>query len=117
MLAQVISAITEYLPYKRRLAALSAMSNDLNTLALTMENDWFKVSRGLMTDEEINDLHMDIKQRKHQATVKSFPNTSLPEDAGLLERADSRSRQRQLNRSAEGPDARFPCFRSTPGRS
>jgi hypothetical protein len=89
MVAQVITAVKEYLPYKKRLNSLSTMSNDLNSLALGMENDWFKVSRGLLTDEEVNDLHMDTKRRKHEATVKSFPNTSLPEDRRSLERANS----------------------------
>jgi hypothetical protein len=87
MLAQVISAVKEYLPYKKRLNSLSSLSNDLNTLAITMENDWFKVSRGLLTDTEINDLHMDLKRRIREATVKSFPNTTLPLDKKLVDRA------------------------------
>ncbi len=89
MVAQVVTAVKEYLPYKNRLKSLSALSNDLESLTLIMENDWFKVSRGLLSDEEINDLHMGMKRRKREATVKSFPNTSLPEDKRLLERADS----------------------------
>ena len=89
MISQVITAVKEYLPYKKRLNSLSTMSNDLNSLALVMENDWFKVSRGLLTDEEVNDLHMAMKRRKNEATVKSFPNTSLPEEKRLLERANS----------------------------
>ena len=89
MLSQVITAVKEYLPYKKRLNSLSGMSNDLNALAIAMENDWFKVSRGLLTDEEVHDLHMDMKRRKNEATVKNFLNTSLPEDKRSLERADS----------------------------
>jgi hypothetical protein len=89
MLSQVITAVKDHLPYRKRLNALSGMSNDLNSLAIGMENDWFKVGRGLLTDEEINDLHIDMKRRKNAATMKNFPNMSLPEDKRLLERADA----------------------------
>ena len=54
-----------------------------------MESDWFKVSRGLLTDQEVHDLHMDMKRRKHEATLKSFGNASLPEVKRLLDRATS----------------------------
>ena len=78
MLAQVINALKEHLPYKRRLFSLSTLSNDLSSLALVMENDWYKVSRGTLTEDEINSLHMEMKRQKLQATIKSFPDSSLP---------------------------------------
>lgn len=89
MLAQVINAVKEYLPYKKRLHSLSTLSNDFNSLVLVMENDWYKVSRGLLTEEEINDLHMETKRKKHEATAKSFPDASLPTKRRLLARADA----------------------------
>lgn len=89
MASQVINAVKEYLPYKTRLSSLSTMANELNSLALVMESDWYKVSRGLLTEQEINDLHMEIKRKKLQATTKSFPDTSLPENKRLLARADT----------------------------
>ena len=88
MIAQLITAVKEYMPYKKRLNALSTLSNDLNYFAIVMENDWFKVSHGLLTDEEVHDLHMAMKRRINDATTKSFLNASLPEDERLLKRAD-----------------------------
>jgi hypothetical protein len=92
MLAQVINAVKDHLPYKKRLLSLSTLSNDLSSLALVMENDWYKVSRGLLTEEEINDLHMGMKRQILNATVKSFPDISLPHSKALLARADADTR-------------------------
>jgi hypothetical protein len=89
MLSQVINAVKEYLPYKKRLYSLSTLSNDFNSLVLLMENDWYKVSHSLLTEEEINDLHMEMKLKKHEATAKSFPDASLPHKKRLLARADA----------------------------
>lgn len=89
MISQPINAVKEYLPYSKRLHSLSNLSNDFNSLVLVVENDWYKVSRGLLTEAEINDLHMDMKRKKHEATAKSFPNTSLPPSKRLLARADA----------------------------
>ena len=89
MSSQVINAVKEYLPYKKRYHSLSTLSNDFNSLVLVMENDWYKVSHGLLTEDEINELHMDMKRKKHEATAKSFPDTSLPLKRRLLARADA----------------------------
>ncbi len=71
MVSQVINAVKEYLPYSKRLHSLSTLSNNFNSLVLVMENDWYKVSRGLLTEGEINDLHMDIKRKKHEAAERA----------------------------------------------
>jgi hypothetical protein len=89
MLAQVVNALKEHFPYKKRLLSLATLSSDLSSLALVMESDWYKVSRGLLTEDEINDLHMDMKRKKHEATTKSFAEASLPLKKALLARADS----------------------------
>lgn len=88
MISQVINSVKEYLPYKKRFHSLSTLSNDFNSLVLVMESDWYKVSRGLLTEEEINNLHMEMKRKKHEATAKSFPDTSLPIKRRILARAD-----------------------------
>lgn len=89
MFSQLLNAIKEHLPYKKRLSSLAALTMELNSLALVMEGDWFKVCKGLLTEEEINNLHMEIKRKKLQATTKCFPDMSLPLDKRLLARADA----------------------------
>ncbi len=88
MLAQVVSATKEYLPYKRRLHALFGLSSDLNALALTMEDDWFKVSRLMLTQTAIHELQMRMKRRILESRQKNFAGMTLPDQKRLRERAD-----------------------------
>lgn len=89
MAAQVINSSKEYLPYKKRLQSLSTLSNDFNSLVVLMESDWYKVSHSLLTEEEINDLHMEIKKKKHETVAKCFDDMSLPIKKRLLAQADA----------------------------
>jgi len=61
--SQVVNAIKSYLPYKKRLKALQGITNDLESLFLVMEDNWFKVSEGLLNKEEIHKLHMRFKEK------------------------------------------------------
>jgi hypothetical protein len=88
-LSQVLSAIKEYLPYKSRLRGLGSLGKDLNALALSAENDWFKVSQGFLTEQQIHELQMVLKGKIQAATNNGFPNSSLPEDKFLLEKAEA----------------------------
>ena len=88
MISQVINSVKEYLPYKKRFQSLSILSNEFNSLVVLMESDWYKVSHSLLTEEEINDLHMEIKKKKHETVAKCFGDMSLPIKKRLLARAD-----------------------------
>ncbi len=94
--SQVLSAVKEHLPYSKRLKALGALSPELAGLAISAEHDWYKVSRGLLTEVEIHDLYIALKRKKLDATQKAFPASSLPEARNLLETAD-RETQLQLH--------------------
>jgi len=85
--SQLFQAIKEFLPYKKRLKALGMLSPELNSLALIAENDWYRVSKGHLTEPEIHELQMKLKKKKHEAVVKSFGASSLPEAKDLIERA------------------------------
>lgn len=65
--SQVLNAIKPFLPYKARLKALSNLGPDLDALALTAETDWFKVSTGMLRDDEIYALAMTLKKKCQQA--------------------------------------------------
>lgn len=88
MIAQVINSVKEYLPYKKRFQALSILSNDFNSFVVLIESDWYKVSHSLLTEEEINDLQMEIKKKKHESVAKCFGDMSLPLKRRLLAKAD-----------------------------
>lgn len=86
--SQVLNAVKPYLPYHARLKALSALVADVDALALTAETDWYKVERGLLTEEEIFQLSMNLKKAEHQATQAHFANMTLPQNRNLLIMAD-----------------------------
>lgn len=80
--------IKSQLPYRTRLAALSRLGPDLEALALTAETDWFKVARGLLTEDETYLLAMNLKRKVQQATQRHLKGSSLPESKRLLAMAD-----------------------------
>lgn len=77
--SQVLNAVKPYLPYKARLKALSNLGPDLDALALTAETDWFKVSRGMLRDDEIHGLAMTLKKKSQQAQNKHCKGMSIPD--------------------------------------
>jgi hypothetical protein len=86
--AQVLQVIKDYLPYKTRLKALAALSQDLNAISLAAENSWYNVSSGNLFDDDIHDLRFDLKKRKQAAVQKAFPAAGLPVNKGFLDRAE-----------------------------
>ena len=90
--SQVVQVIKEYLPYKNRLRALAALSQDLNAISLASENNWFAVSSGKLYDEDIHDLRFDLKKRKQAAVQKAFPTAGLPEKKSFTRKADEEVR-------------------------
>ena len=87
--SQALSAVKEYLPYKKRLRALAALSPELNALSIAAENDWFEVSRGILDEQQIHSLQMKLKKKKQELVHKNFAQYSLPDYKRLLQRADA----------------------------
>jgi hypothetical protein len=62
-ISQLISVISNYLPYKKRIDFTSKLSYSLEDLFLSMERNWLHVSKGYLTNNEINNLLSDIKEK------------------------------------------------------
>jgi hypothetical protein len=86
--SQVLIAVKAYLPYKGRLQALAALGPELDLLALEAEDGWFKVSRGLLSEQEIHARTMDMKRKSQKAAASAFKGMSLPDNSKLLTMAD-----------------------------
>jgi len=86
-LSQFINAIKSFLPYSKRLKALFGMTNELESLFLSMESNWFGISEGRLTEEEIHNLHMKIKEQRRQIIQKHLGSQALPENQKLLDKA------------------------------
>jgi hypothetical protein len=91
--SQVIQAVKEYLPYKNRLKSLAPLSQELNALGLAAEDQWFQVSDGQLTEQQIHDLRIVLKRKKLAALKKAFPIAGLPVDKKLTKRADTEIEQ------------------------
>ena len=86
--SQLINAVKDHLPYSKRLKALNSLTNDLESLFLSMENHWFNVSEGKLTEEEIHKLQMKIKEQRRQIIQKHLGSQSLPHNEKLMKKAE-----------------------------
>ncbi|MGG5826051.1 hypothetical protein [Aeromonas salmonicida] len=86
-LSQAINAIKPYLPYAKRLKSLQAASGELESVFISMEGLWFKVSEGHLTAEEVHGLQIKYKERIRQISQKHFGSSILPEDKKILHKA------------------------------
>ncbi len=103
--SQVLTAVRPFFPYRTRLKALSGLGAELDGLAISAENDWFKVSEGLLSEAEIHSLTMSLKRKILATTSKHFPGTSLPERELLLDRAEREAERYMLRFAEEDRDA------------
>ena len=86
--SQVLQTIKPFIPYNRRLKGLSSLSPELHALAITAEGDWFKIANGALTEEEIQACYIKLKRKALDLSTKHFPNSTMPQNAKLIGRAD-----------------------------
>lgn len=89
--SQILTAVKPFLPYGKRLKALGNLSPEMESLALTAETDWIKVSRGMLTEEQIFELATNLKVKSQNATHNHFKGLLLPENKSLLALADDKA--------------------------
>jgi hypothetical protein len=85
--SQFFNAIKGHLPFSKRLKALSALSNDLESLFLSMENHWFNVAEGRLNEEEIHKLQIKLKEQRRQILQKHIGPVDIPHDQKIMQRA------------------------------
>lgn len=76
--SQVVNAIRPYLPYKKRLRALSGLLNDLEELLVQVESRWLDISSGEHTESKIRELVNNLRTCRMKAIKKHFPENSIP---------------------------------------
>lgn len=88
-LSQVISVVYRYLPFKARIQPLSTAAVELSILADEAERGWFDVAQGTLTEREINDARFAIRKKKSTIMAAAFKGMVLPENAGVMKKAES----------------------------
>lgn len=91
--SQALNVIKAYLPYSKRLKSLQGITNDLEAIFLSMEDNWFDVSEGRLTDEEIHKLHMRFKEKRRQTIQKHLGPNPLPDCPKFWEQSKDLTRE------------------------
>ncbi|MGQ4807875.1 hypothetical protein NKDENANG_01240 [Candidatus Entotheonellaceae bacterium PAL068K] len=90
-LSQLINAIRPYLPYQRRIRAITALNRELDELSLHAEHRWYAIAEGHLTNEQIHDETIELKRRKSKAEDTYLGSLPFPENDKLLQEAESQA--------------------------
>ena len=85
--SQVINAIRQFLPFRRRLKTLNELFSRLDEISLESQKKWFSVCEGKLTEEEIHNLTMELQEAEMQDTNRIFGKMTLPVRKRILNRA------------------------------
>ena len=77
--SQLASVIRDIFPFNNRIKVLRELSGKLKGTFCQMEFDWYKVSQGLLLDEEINELLFRYKKQIKDIEVRHLTEEFLPE--------------------------------------
>ena len=88
VISQVVSAVNEFLPYKRRIKEISNLLNELSIIYNDVERNWQKVANGSLTEDEINDLCYSYSGQWIKADNKYFKDDYLPQNKKCKEHAE-----------------------------
>lgn len=79
------------MPYNTRLKETTAFLEDLKSLYNRIEYNWFKVSDGELTEEEINEILFKFKDEYTSIENKNLKEETLPENEKFKKIADQKT--------------------------
>lgn len=79
VISQVVTAVNEVLPYKKRIKDLSDLRSELTPIYNNMEKSWHDVANGSLTEDEINELCYSYINQWNQIDDKYFKSDALPQ--------------------------------------
>lgn len=83
-LSQVITAIKPFLPFRQRLKPISDLNDQIQEISLECERHWHSVAEGELTEKEIHELYISLKDKSLKAEKKSFRDIVLPKNSKIL---------------------------------
>lgn len=92
-ISQVINAIKIFLPYSTRRKVTISFLGDLKLLYNKIEYNWFKVSDGELTEEEINEMIFNFKDEYTNIENKNLKEETLPENERFVKIAAQKTDQ------------------------
>lgn len=91
--SQVLTAIKSFLPYNTRRKVTISFLEDLKLLYNKIEYNWFKVSDGELTEEEINEMLFIFKDEYTNIENKNLKEETLPENERFMKIAAQKTDQ------------------------
>ncbi len=87
-ISQVITAVKPFLPFRQRLKPISDLNDHIQEISLECEKHWFSVAEGELTEKEIHDLYISMKDKSLKAEKKSLKDIVLPKNSKILKKAE-----------------------------
>ena len=87
-LSQVVTAVKPFLPFKVRLKAVADLNDRIQDISLECEKGWFAVAEGELTEKEIHEHCIKLRNDALTAEKKCLKNIVLPKNKKLLKRAE-----------------------------
>lgn len=88
---QFVVIVSEYLPYKKRVTDLSKMRAMFQKVYREMENKWFDVQNGILSENEINSLLCDFRTRWEDIESSYLTDDALPECQITINKANKQT--------------------------
>jgi len=77
-LMQVIQAVSPFLPQQKRLKSLRKFSMEFDVVCLQIEEDWFSVSRGKLSEEQIHTKYIAYKKKLQKLEFDHLRELDVP---------------------------------------
>jgi len=90
--SQVLGAVKEHLPFKRRLSVLYQLRNQIERLCIDAEKNWYSVANGELTEGEIHLRTIELKDKGTAIEQEHLSGIVLPEEPRLIFRAREKNR-------------------------
>ncbi|MFP6845545.1 MAG: hypothetical protein VB958_10075 [Thalassolituus sp.] len=87
--SQVVTAVKPFLPFRKRLKAVSDLNTQIQSIFLDAETGWYRVSEGCLTEEEIHQETVRLKGRVLSAERSTLNGLVLPRKRTLKEIAEN----------------------------
>jgi hypothetical protein len=103
--SQVINAIKPFLNYRKRLDSLNGLAREIDGIFFKAEMTWHRISEGQLTNDQIQNEWIALKESISKAEHKHFADATLPQrpvavGTRLTPRPPPRSERALLTHSA-----------------
>lgn len=85
--SQVMTAVREYLPYAKRIHALTGLNPRFEAVVARIDREWFRVDRGELDDEKTNELIYSFRRECADLSNKYLIGVYFPEREDLKKAA------------------------------